>query len=231
MTLEEKQTWIHAFMQYPTGNISDAMDALGLKRGAVTGLIPLHDTQPKTAGFAFTIRQSRRRTLWDGTNLAKQGSIIDEQTSSCDLLVIDMNGITDVCTGGAILALRAQMKGVTGELTNGCLRDREEIMDLSFPVYCAGTVPAKSAHDIETIGVNVPVLISGIQINPGDLILMDLTGVIRIPSDKLEDVLIKTAEIDLREQQMTEMIRQGKSLSEAKQSFKSHHSHNSGKPR
>ncbi len=219
MTLEERKYWIDSYIQFPTGNISDAMDSLGLARGAILGLSPLNADQPKTAGFALTIRQIRRRTPWDGKNLARQGEIIDGQAQEGDLLVIDMGDITEVCTGGAILALRAQMRGVTGEITNGCLRDAEEIAELNFPVLCKGTSPVKSAYDIETAGVNVPVSIKNVEIMPGDLILIDRTGAIAVPAKHLTSVLDAAGKIAARETKMTEMIRRGNSLAEARKAM------------
>ncbi|MFR3285108.1 MAG: hypothetical protein ACLTR6_12885 [Clostridium fessum] len=50
-------------------------------------------------------------------NLAKHGKVIDDKTEPGDLLVISMGGIMDVSTGGDLLALRAQLRGVQGELT------------------------------------------------------------------------------------------------------------------
>lgn len=38
-----------------------------------------------------------------------------------------------------MLATRAQLRGVMGELTNGSLRDVDEIAELKFPVYLGGT--------------------------------------------------------------------------------------------
>lgn len=216
MTVEEKKHWIEEYKKYPTGNVSDAMDNLEIRRGAVLGVQALDRKQPKTAGFALTIQQMRRKTAYDGKNLARQGGVIDSETQEDDILVIDMGGIMDVCTGGALLAIRAQMRGVNGELTNGCLRDADEIIDLGFPVYCAGTVPVKSALDVETVGVNVPVMMGGVQICPGDLILMDSTGVVCVPQDRLAEVLTEAAKINAREEKMEALIRAGHSVKAAR---------------
>ena len=217
MTDEEKLTWIQEYMKFPSGNISDAMDNLGIRRGAVSGLHPLESDQPRTAGFAFTIRQKRRKTVYDGKSLARQGGIIDKEIEPGDLLVIDMDGMTDVCTGGALLALRAQIRGAAGELTNGCLRDADEIAALDFPVYCAGTSPVKSAMDVETAGVNVPVMIGGVRICPGDLVFMDRTGAVVVPGGNIREVLREAEKIQAREEKMEALIRSGKSLAKARE--------------
>lgn len=152
---------------------ADAMDGLGLKRGSVLGLHPIDPSQKRAAGFARTILQKRRSTPWDGVNLAKHGKVIDDKTEPGDLLVISMGGIMDVSTGGDLLALRAQLRGVQGELTDGCLRDTDDIAAFGFPAYSAGTAPNKSAYDIETVGVDVPVTLCGVLIFPGDMVVMD----------------------------------------------------------
>ena len=37
MEIEEKKKIVEEVLQYPTGNISDAMDNLGIRRGAIAG--------------------------------------------------------------------------------------------------------------------------------------------------------------------------------------------------
>ena len=53
---EERTYWIENYKKFPTANISDAMDNLGLRSGVVLGLHALDVYQPRTAGFAKTIR-------------------------------------------------------------------------------------------------------------------------------------------------------------------------------
>ena len=216
MTEQNKKLLSEAFLQLPTGNISDAMDKLGIRRGAVSGVLPNEKTACKAVGFARTIQQMRRKTAYDGKNLAKQASIIDSQTEPGDLLVIDMTDIRDVCTGGALLAKRMKIRGVVGELTNGCLRDAEELAEMKFPVYFGGTSPVKSAMDVETVGVDVPVMIGGVQICPGDLICMDRSGVVVVPSVRAAEVLEAAQEIRKREAKMEKLILEGFSIVEAR---------------
>lgn len=78
--MEERKLWIDRYEKLPTGNITDAMDALHMKRQVIFGLQPLAQGAKTTAGFAFTIQQRRRKTPWDGKNLARQGGLIDSKT-------------------------------------------------------------------------------------------------------------------------------------------------------
>ena len=199
---EERTYWIENYKKFPTSNISDAMDNLGLRSGIVLGLRPLDVYQPRTAGFAKTLRQMRRKTAFDGKSLTKQASLIDSQTEYGDLLVIEAT---------------AQMRGVMGELTNGSLRDIDEIADLKFPVYLGGTSPVKSARIMETVDVDVPVFLGGVQICPEDLVLMDRTGVAVVPSTHLKEVLLEAEKIKAKEDRIESNVRGGMSLNEARQ--------------
>lgn len=216
MTAEERMMWVALYQALPTGNVADAMDGLGLKRGSVLGLHPIDVSQKRAAGFARTVLQKRREAAWDGVNLAKHGKVIDERTEQGDLLVISMDGITDVSTGGDLLALRAQIRGVQGELTDGCLRDSDDISALGFPAYCAGTAPNKSAYDVETVGVDVPVTIRGVLILSGDMIVMDRTGVVVVPAGKIAEVYESASRIAKREERVVVHLREGKTLTESR---------------
>ncbi|MFR3285107.1 MAG: hypothetical protein ACLTR6_12880 [Clostridium fessum] len=55
MTAEERMMWVERYSALPTGNVADAMDGLGLKRGSVLGLHPIDPSQKRAAGFARTI--------------------------------------------------------------------------------------------------------------------------------------------------------------------------------
>lgn len=216
MTAEERMMWVERYSALPTGNVADAMDGLGLKRGSVLGLHPIDPSQKRAAGFARTILQKRRSTPWDGVNLAKHGKVIDDKTEPGDLLVISMGGIMNVSTGGDLLALRAQLRGVQGEMTDGCLRDIDDIAAFGFPAYSAGTAPNKSAYDIETVGVDVPVTLCGVLIFPGDMVVMDRTGVVVVPSGKIAEVYESASRIAKREERVAVHLREGKTLTESR---------------
>lgn len=77
-------------------------------------------------------------------------------------------------------------------------------------------LPNKSAYDIETAGVDVPVMLEGVMIKPGDLIVMDRTGVVAVPAEHIEEVYNQAVEIDRKEEKIVQYLREGKSLKEAR---------------
>ena len=215
LTKEERQTLVNAFAALPTGNICDAMDELGMQRGAVLGLQPLSATQKRAVGFAVTLQQMRRRPPQDGRGLGKHGVVVDEIAQPGDIIVIEASQITNASTLGGLQALRASVRGIAGLVVNGYIRDAREISKLDLPVYSAGSLPVRSVQDVETTGINVPVSVGEVQIQAGDLIVMDDSGVVVIPIDCAEEVLSHAVAIAKREEKMAEMVRQGQSLATA----------------
>lgn len=212
---KDRSALVEAFRAMPTGNICDAMEQLGLGCGAVHGLLPVSTSQPRAVGFAVTVRQATRHHVAKERQLAKHASVIDELLGPDDMLVIDAGGRKDVCTGGAILALRAQIKGAAGFVVNGCMRDFREIAELGFPVHLAGSSPVKSSPTLQTVAINEVVEIGNTQIRQGDLIVTDDTGIVTIAIEVAQQVLARAQEIQAKEAFITQLVKEGVSFSDA----------------
>jgi 4-hydroxy-4-methyl-2-oxoglutarate aldolase len=96
---------------------------------------------------------------------------------------------------GDIMASLAKRLGAVGLLTNGGVRDMHEVEQLGFQYFAAGVVA--SHGNPRLLQVNVPVMIDGLQIEPGDLLHGDLNGVIKIPAE----ISAQTAEMALKVRQ------------------------------
>ena len=57
MTAEERMMWVERYSALPTGNVADAMDGLGLKRGSVLGLHPIDPSQKRAAEYTVGRRE------------------------------------------------------------------------------------------------------------------------------------------------------------------------------
>jgi 4-hydroxy-4-methyl-2-oxoglutarate aldolase len=206
MSERSRENLADAFAAISTGNISDAMDQLGVCRAVIQGLNPLSYSQPRIAGWAYTVKQLPRHQTAEGYNLTRHSEVIDSLAAPGDVVVIDTGGNMDACTGGALLAAIAQKRGLRGFVVDGCLRDLKDIIDLGFPAHVRGASPVRSAPDMETVGVNVPVLISGVQVKPGDLIVADDSGVIAISASLAEEVLHAALRIQENEKKLEQSI-------------------------
>jgi phosphopantothenoylcysteine decarboxylase/phosphopantothenate--cysteine ligase len=73
------------------------------------------------------------------------------------VIVIDTGAHDEVCTFGSILILRARLRGIAGVVTDGCVRDLDEIPKAGLPVYAKGSNPIASKVFFQTVSVGEPV--------------------------------------------------------------------------
>lgn len=101
------------------------------------------------------------------------------------ILVIDFEGDGDTGSIGSNNSLNYMTKGARGLVSNGGVRDTDEIIKQGIPVYFdysqrgRGIRPGR--NEIES--VQKPVSIGGVLINPGDVVVADGDGVIVVPRE------------------------------------------------
>lgn len=71
--------------------------------------------------------------------------------------------------------------GCVGVVTNGGVRDLDEVHELGFHFFAAQVIPSH-AYD-HLVDVGSPVKVGGLVVNPGDLIHADKHGVVVIPGE------------------------------------------------
>ncbi len=107
-----------------------------------------------------------------------------------NVIVIDNAGHNDVGTVGSNNSLIWKTKGAVGIVSNGGVRDNDEIIKEQIPLYMnianrgRGIRPGRN----ELQSVNEPVVIGGVLVNPGDVIVADGDGVIVVPRKHAEEV-------------------------------------------
>ena len=106
------------------------------------------------------------------------------------VVVLDVQGNGDCGTVGSYNALFWKSKGAVGVVSNGGIRDTDEIIKEGIPVYLdiqnrgRGIQPGR--NEIES--VNKPVTIGGVLIRPGDVIVADGDGVVVVPREYATEV-------------------------------------------
>ena len=102
-----------------------------------------------------------------------------------------------------------------GAILDGGVRDLTEIRrDYGFPVYARAVFPGTTLGRFKTLGANVPVVCGGVEVNPGDIIVADIDGVVVVPRAHAEEILAMSQEIDRRELEQAKLIVQARSLKE-----------------
>ena len=113
------------------------------------------------------------------------------------IIVIDNQGDGDTGSVGSLNSLFWVSKGAKGIVSNGGIRDVDEIVKERIPVYMdplqrgRGIRPGR--NEVESF--NKPVVIGGVLINPGDIIVADGDGVIAVPRKYAENVALAARKI------------------------------------
>jgi 4-hydroxy-4-methyl-2-oxoglutarate aldolase len=194
---------IKEFSQVPSGYVTDAMTRLDLA-GWSEGVRPLSPTARHMAGRAVTLKYGPKRG--EGQKMPNQYEVI----RSCkpgDVLVLAAEG-TPCWLLGENVCHTAMYHGLAGIVVDGCVRDADEIAELEMPVFARGAGIRPFATHLELIAVNVPVEFAGAQIKPGDIVVGDGDGLVIVPPERADAVLLQMRDIAEIEKEQEEAIKQ-----------------------
>ncbi len=184
------------FAALASGQISDAMESLGLRRSVVTGLMMLAAPGAKIVGTAVTVRQVPKNADEDReARLTRHQEVTRKIAGKGDVVVIDNGGRLDVATWGEFHCYACKQNGAAGAVVDGATRDAADVRASGFPTLVRGLSPVKSQWDLKTAAVNEPVMLGTVLVNPGDIIFADETAVVVIAAAKKAAVLAKANEI------------------------------------
>jgi RraA family protein len=165
-----------------TPHLSDSMERL---YAGGHQLRPMHK-EGKLCGPAFTVRTAA------GDNLLVHKALDTAQRG--DVIVVDAGGWLDNAIIGELMAARARQRGIAGIVIWGAIRDSAELGAGSYPVYAAG-ITHRGPYKNGPGEINVPVVIGGMPVNPGDIIVGDADGLVAIAQDQAERVLASAKSI------------------------------------
>lgn len=111
------------------------------------------------------------------------------------VVVTSTNGARECGYWGSNNSMGMQAAGVVGIVTDGYARDTDEIVLQKSPVACRGIGRTIIPGRVELMDVQVPVGCGGVMVRPGDIVGCDWDGVIVVPIEVAEDVLVVAARI------------------------------------
>ncbi len=97
---------------------------------------------------------------------------------------------------GELSAETLMDKGVRGAVADGMIRDANFLIDMGFQTWHNGYTPRDIVGWWLPAAINVPIRIGEVDIEPGDYMIGDRDGLIRVPKAIVEEV-IEAAETDI----------------------------------
>ncbi|MDQ1570087.1 MAG: 5-oxopent-3-ene,2,5-tricarboxylate decarboxylase / 2-hydroxyhepta-2,4-diene,7-dioate isomerase [Actinomycetota bacterium] len=196
-----------------TATLSSQLRKRGLNNVSIDGLASTHPDR-RLVGLARTLRFIPNRedlfeTHGGGYNAQKRAF---DSLGRDDVLVIDARGERGTGTVGDILALRAQVAGAAGIVTDGGIRDIVAVTALDIPTYHAGPHPAVLGRRHVPWDVDLTIACGGAAIQPGDVIVGDADGVLVIPPAIIREVVDAAIEQEREETFIAEMVATGESV-------------------
>lgn len=105
------------------------------------------------------------------------------------VVVLASNGYSEVSMGGGTKLSRLHDRGCAGVITDGRLRDFDELAGYNFAAYCSGEATRWGGGEVTPFQTNVPVVLSGVGVMPGDYVFADGSGAVVIPAGQVDDVI------------------------------------------
>jgi regulator of RNase E activity RraA len=193
-----------ALAAWDTPALSNALDSLRLRPhngGYTDGTISRVTGTGTMVGTAVTARMAARDRGDDGIPVAR----LHERIAAVDgPVVVVLEDVDEPSGAGAFLgevngSLLAAL-GIRGLVTNGRVRDVDELRRFDYPVHAQGLCVARSY--MRLIEVGSPVTVAQMDVRPGDIVHGDEHGVLQIPAGALPEIFAKAEAIREDEQRV-----------------------------
>lgn len=159
---------VDALAQYGSATVHEAMGRVGYAG---------HRIRPIQQGAAIS-GSAVTASVAPGDNLMVHVAI--EQAGPGDVIVVVPTTDSPYGFIGELMATQMQTRGVRGYVTSGGVRDTGELRNMSFPVWTKFISSEGTVKDTPG-SVNVPVVLEGVLVNPGDIVVADDDGVTVVP--------------------------------------------------
>jgi regulator of RNase E activity RraA len=192
---------------------ADLVDAMGRRHRHRCHILDLVTPTPgrRLAGFAVTISYFPTCEALLDPSRYNFGELFHQavgEDATGKVLVLAANGYPETSLGGGTKLARAQFSGLAGVLSDGRLRDFDELGGYDFATYCRGESTRWGGDSVTPYQANVPVVIRKVGIHPGDFVFADSAGAVVIPPAQLDDIVEEALRVNEEDRAAIDKIRE-----------------------
>lgn len=192
---------IEAMSQIPTATLHEAYGQKGALNSNIRPIRP----GMKLCGSVVTVKAR------PGDNLLVHKAMYVSRPG--DVLLVDTGSYVEGGFWGEIMTVVAMQQGLAGLVTDGSVRDTDQIAELGFPVFSQGICIKGTTKDCPGT-INHTIVVSGVKVAPGDLIVADSDGVVVVEKEDASDLLEKALLREEKEKKAIEELLSGKTTLE-----------------
>ncbi len=191
---------------YP-GAITDVMDDRGyLDQVLNPDINPVRDHM-RLAGIAYPCRGRPNRNVDEDENIR---NILKMLRDAPEHSVVTYETHSDASSQLGELSVECLIaRNCRGAVIDGGVRDLSYILDNDFPVFTRFHTPADAIPRWELLEWNTGAVVGGVEIQPGDVLVGDVDGVVAVPADIAEEVLREAEELAETENHVRKAVRKG----------------------
>jgi len=189
-----------------TGAVIDIFQEMGYHNqwlGRECKCLTRHLKREAVAGFAFTIQWI---TDPEPDERDKPAARMVGSYPKNSMIVVDTGN--DQVSGfwGELATTICLRNGVRGAVINGGAKDIGFVREMDFPIFAKFSSPVDGFVYSRLRGWQIPIWWNDILIRPYDMLLADADGVLLIPQEIAEEVLVKTEERSRSEDETRDLL-------------------------